>query len=436
MRRLVLASSARVEAAVFALLAIVLILRYPVHAALSPPFLMDFEIYRTAGERILGGGAAQLYEPMHSIRQVFKYAPAWALLWAPFGWLPSPVGAVLWTAASTAWLLGTLALCARLCRWLGLHAHPLTGLLALSFLLRPLGEEMGNGQVNLLWGLLVVGFVAAAVRGRPWVSACALAAAILLKLPTLIFLPYLLLRRDWRALVRALGVTALAAGLSCLLLEPRNPVHLLVGWFRALFNDRFAYTFVISNQSCFALLARFLTDDGYGLNVLSLPTAAALWLGAGLLLAGVGWLGLTARRAAHRPEGFVYDCAFLTVMMVLFSPICWPATFTALLFPAFFAVASVADQLAHQRQTGLTWMLAAFPLALSLFLHHNTWRLLGLRSWRGEDYVFLVFMVLPWLALALAGLLAQGRWQASTAPASAAGTSRSSTTGSAPPSTR
>ena len=381
-----------------------LLLRYPVNFLLYPPFLMDFEVYRATAERLLQGAGARLYDPTTSEMMIFKYAPMWALLWSPLGWASTYVGGILWTTASVLALLATLVLCARLCRRFGIHHHPFTAVLAVLILVRPLAEEMGNGQSNLLWGFLTVSAVYARTVRRPWLSATSLAAAILLKLPTLLFLPYLILSRDWRQCGRLLTAGCVLLVLPSLLILPKTPLTLLIAWARALATNGGAYAFIIGNQSLLALLARFLTADGYGLNVLRLshPAIFLLSLGlAALLLVGLA----LPKDAPEQPDRWLYDSAILMVCMVIFSPTCWSATYTALLFPLFLGAATLTHQLIAHRGDALACGLAGVMLAAALLTNHAVWLWLRIASWHGEAYLYMVFMVLTWLSLALIGLL-------------------------------
>ena len=419
----------RLEWLSYALLALVLILRYPVHFALSPPYLMDFNVYRAAAERVAHGEGARLYDPVSTEKMMFKYAPCWALAWRPLARFSSHTGAVLWTALDLAALLATLLLCAGICRRLRLRAHPLTGVAATLLIVRPLAEEMGNGQVNLLWGALIAAFVYAEIRRWPWRAACALAGAMLLKLPALILLPYLVLRRRWKAAARVLAIAAWLTAAAIIVIAPGEPLRLLHGWAHALFANAQTYAFEIGNQSLLALLGRFLTADGFGLNLADIPRAALAILAAGVVALLVVALGQPRRSDREDPRGFLYDSAIMTVLMVIGSPSCWLATYTTLLFPLFVALAGLADRLARGRRDFASLGLLGAVLGLACFTQRRAWHAIGLSAWHGEAYLFLVFMILPWLGLLLIGLL----WRLRGASAR---TSRSSATGTPPPSTR
>ena len=439
MKPLTFTPSRLVETVSFALLSITLVLRYPVHFIVWPPYLMDFEVYRAVAERLLHGQGAHLYDPTSaSGMMVFKYAPAWALLFMPLGWISKHAAAVLWTSLEVAALLATLVMSARLCRRHGIGYHPLTAVLAVLILVRPLAEEMGNGQANLLWGCLTVAAVYAATVQRPWGFAAAIAAATLLKLPALIFLPYLFLRRQWAAIGRILALLIGATVAAGVLVAPMAPWSLLRAWVSALAQSGTAYALMIGNQSVLALLARFLTEDGYRLNLWHLSHPTIVWLTGIIGLAIVLRVGWPTPDTPRSSERVVYDSALLMVVMVIFSPSCWLATYTALLFPVFLGCAGTRHLLAQRRWEPVTLSLSGLVVLLSLFTGRRVWRFLGIASWHGETYLFLVFMVLPWLGLALIGLLWRQRQvqRPAASRASSAGISGSSGVGTGPPSAR
>lgn len=395
----------RRELMVLIAVGIALLIRYPIHFAFSPVYLMDLEAFQMGAQRILSGAGDQLYDPFSaSYMMVFKYAPIWALIWMPFAVLPHAVAAVVWTSLIVLWLVLTLLLCAQACRRCGIRPHPLAGLIAVLLILRPMGEEMGNGQLNLQWGLFVAGFIAATLAQRPWLAAVSLSAAILLKLPALIFLPYLVLRGDWKATLRILAICISAIVVSSLLITPTGPLRLVQTWGTVLYRHGLETAFVIGNQSVLVLLSRFLTADGYGLNIANLSHDTLAGMAASLMVGLVFLLGLSARRRPS-PARFLYDAALLTIWMVLFSPTAWLATYTTLLIPCFIAIAAILQHARQRRWDVLAIVFGIACLLVNLLTHQKVWRWLGLHAWRGETYLFLVFTVLPWFAVLLTLLL-------------------------------
>ncbi len=121
----------------------------------------------------------------------YLYSPAFAQLLAPITWLPLAVFTALWTALN----------CAAL--WFLLRRWALPSLLFL-----PIPFEIVSGNVHLL-------YAAAIVLGFRWAWTWAL--MLLTKVTPGIGLLWFAVRREWRQLATALGVTGLVVAVSWVL---------------------------------------------------------------------------------------------------------------------------------------------------------------------------------------------------------------------------
>jgi hypothetical protein len=121
----------------------------------------------------------------------FTYSPVLALAFSPFGILPFWQFLWLWTAL----LVGTAV-------WLG--GRPVRPILAV-FAFPPVALELYHGNVHLL-------MAAAIALGFRYPAAWSF--VVLTKVTPGVGLVWFLVRREWRALAIALGVTAALAGLS------------------------------------------------------------------------------------------------------------------------------------------------------------------------------------------------------------------------------
>lgn len=399
-------------------LGLVCLLRFPGNFTLHPPFLMDLEVYRAVALRVVHGQAAALYEPTTSAVMLFKYAPCWAILWAPLAWCSPHAAAVLWSIGTVGWLVFVCWGSAQLCRQAGVEAPPWLSTLAVIVLVRSVTAEFLNGQTDILWGALVVAFLLAHHRGRPWLAAGLLAMAVALKLPAALVVAYLALTRHRavaaRALAWLLGVNLAAS----LLLRPTAPLALFADWMRVLSSSGASRAFEIGNQSLLALLGRFLTAGPYGLHVADLPVGAVTALAALLGLLLFAAVALPRPAPAEAPARLTFDTALLMILMVLCSPTVWVATYSALLFPVTLGVGSVLT--AWRRRRWRAWSIGAVAVIglLGLMTNSSFWRAIGVRSIRGETYVFLVLMVLPWFGLALFAALRAYRRALASLPVS------------------
>ena len=121
----------------------------------------------------------------------YLYSPAFAQVLAPLVWLPVAVFTALWTAINCAalwWLLGRLAL-------------P-------SLLFLPIPFEIVSGNVHLLYAVAIVAGFRYPVT---W------ALMFLTKLTPGVGVLWFLVRREWRAFLLAIGLTAAVVAVSFLL---------------------------------------------------------------------------------------------------------------------------------------------------------------------------------------------------------------------------
>lgn len=146
----------------------------------------------------------------------YVYSPAFAQILTPIAILPWPLFVTIWTGLNFAalwWLVG---------RW----SLP-------SMLFLPIPFEIISGNVHLFYAVaIILGFRTAA----PW------ALMLLTKVTPGVGLLWFAVRREWRALLVALGITAAAAIVSALLdasawrqwlgiLQASSSTPATVGWF-------------------------------------------------------------------------------------------------------------------------------------------------------------------------------------------------------------
>ena len=175
----------------------------------------------------------------------FTYSPAIAYLFGPFGSLPFWQFLWLWTAV----LVGTAI-------WLG--GRPVRPILAV-FAFPPVALELYHGNVHLL-------MAAAIALGFRYPAAWSF--VILTKVTPGVGLAWFAVRREWRPLAIALGVTALIAGVTFV----ANPA----AW-QSWITDSLG-----------------ATATGAPLNQFSLPVP--LWIRVALALVVVTWGARTDRR--------------------------------------------------------------------------------------------------------------------------------------------
>ncbi|NUR35592.1 MAG: DUF2029 domain-containing protein [Gemmatimonadaceae bacterium] len=163
----------------------------------------NFEIFRAASHHLVEGQDLYARYP-DALQDQFKYSPTFALLFAPFAWLPWPLALFLWNA------LNALVLFVAVERVLA----PRPAALALGLLLPEVLRSMQNAQSNALVAGLIILTYAAIERGRTWRAAFAVAVGACVKIFPLAALPFAIPRR--RTL--RTGFATIAAGILLLLL--------------------------------------------------------------------------------------------------------------------------------------------------------------------------------------------------------------------------
>jgi alpha-1,2-mannosyltransferase len=268
----------------------------------------DLRVYAGAAQWWRSGG--ELYEYTYGRSPYgFTYPPFAALAVLPMTLLPIEVVAGLHALLNAALLTGLawwlLAPLARRHGWP--VAFTVAAAVPVLFVLEPVRETIGFGQVNLVLVALVLADVAALRRGSRWAGVgIGLAAAV--KLTPGLFVVYLLLTRRWRAAAVALGTAGAATALAAAV-APRESWQYFTGTLWQ--TERVGRPDKTSNQSLFGALAR-LTDPA--------EPPRLLWLA----LAVVALVLVLARavRAARAGD----DLAGVTLTGLaacLVSPISW-----------------------------------------------------------------------------------------------------------------
>jgi alpha-1,2-mannosyltransferase len=268
----------------------------------------DLRVYDGAAEWWRSG--RPLYDYTYGRTQYgFTYPPFAALAVLPMTLLPiEAVAAVhatvnlLVLAGVTWWLVAPLA---------RRHGWPVGFSVAAAvpvlFVLEPVRETIGFGQVNLVLLALVLADVAALRRGSRW-AGVGIGLAAALKITPGLFMVYLLLTRRWRAAAVAATTGAVATGLA-FAIAPDTSWRFFTSTLWQ--TDRVGRLDKTSNQSLLGGLAR-LTDPA--------QPPRLVWL---VLVVVVLGLVLTRAVRAARAGDDLAGIALTGLAACLVSPISW-----------------------------------------------------------------------------------------------------------------
>lgn len=225
-------------------------------------WLSDFEVYYRSAARLIDG--ITLYRHPEDLHYVFKYSPVSALYFTPFLWLPFAISKVIyWVSLSFYMIAGYMFLLKSTdegylqtkrehLNWIFLILIPVTGV---HFL-----RELHLGQVNHLILVVYLLMLYLYQNSRFVLTGTLLSFSFFLKPFSLIFIPYFILKKEYRVLLSfLLSSTVLFiiplpfyGSWDTLLSEYMNWFHELfieLGNKQDLFSD--------GNHTIFSILARY-----------------------------------------------------------------------------------------------------------------------------------------------------------------------------------
>ena len=309
----------------------------------------DFEVYWRSGRR--AAAAEPLYRASDAHFQL-KYLPAFAVLAAPAGAIPLSIAKAIWFTASVGLLAAFIPLSIAM-----LPARRRSAWLIVICTIVAMGKFYGHelvlGQVNLLFGVVIAGAVVLLRRGRSTSSGLLFALAVVIKPYAVIFLPWLLVRRDGAALTAAaLGLlAALALPIATYGVEGTLALH--GDWWRTVTTSTAPNLLNQDNVSIAAMFAKWL-GPGPAAARTAVVLSGLLLLFAALVVA---WRGRVAS-----PDGL--EAALLLTSIPLLSPQGWDYVLL-LATPAVVFVINYGDEL--PRPMFILTAAAVAVAGLSLF---------------------------------------------------------------------
>ena len=282
----------------------------------------DFAAFWDVGRAALARG--DIYAPGPTMGMYVFYPPHFSLVMLPFGLLPR-------IAAGWAWFALKLGAMVLLVRWIAAvledAAPGMSGwrraaavALPLVILVNPFNGDFKLGQVNVFVLCATVYAMVALERGRPWRAAVAFSLALVKATPW-VFVPWLLMRRQWGFLARLACVGAGWLAALAAWYGPGRVVLLVEEWLRVsrsvkMAIDSMAY---FENQSLVGVAARLaVAFPALQRRVLGVPLHELLWMAAGAALFAV--LFAIVRRDRFRPALPATEFAYVCLVMMLFGP--------------------------------------------------------------------------------------------------------------------
>ncbi len=179
---------------------------------------MDFQVYRMGGRHIFGSGLYSSQIEVLGRHLSFTYPPLAALLFWPISHLSIFAGQVVWDAINLAALIALIALSRAAAR----SRRPVSSdwrtalaiLLPVALFLYPVRSDLALGQINIVLILMIVADLTTELswRGRSFPHGALVGLAAAVKLTPLVFIPYLVASRQWRAARNATVIFVVVTG--------------------------------------------------------------------------------------------------------------------------------------------------------------------------------------------------------------------------------
>ena len=296
-----------------------------------------FTGYTQVGEVVLQGGGGDPYG-----LRINTWPPFFLFIAAGLALIAraSLRGALLlWQLGSVAALWGSLRLMPRL---VGEEPAPLTAsalLVPVLMTARLLQEHFQHTQINLYVLFLILLAFHLFQRRHHGLGGLALAAAASLRAVPLLFLPYLLYKRAWRAAAWTTGfLVVLNVFLPVTAFGPKQAMEHWRSWRAIASAETNDPTPGYSNQSLLAAFKRLLTAEGTARDpvhtaLAAWPTARVVHLFYAVLVAAALALAIAwARNSPDLANPRVFgELAIGLVLMPLVSPLAWKPHFVTLL---------------------------------------------------------------------------------------------------------
>lgn len=326
---------------------------------------MDFRVYHYGargvfdGTRPVYGASSGLGWPMH-----YRYPPLFLLLFTPFAMLPLGLSAGLWVVAKFSVLI---LLVRDLVRRRAPPSWWIPVLLAAPFVVQDF--RYGNAQF-FVFALAACGLLLA--RERPVLAGAALGLGIATKIWPAFFLPYLVVRRDWKAAGWTVIITLVLTLLPSAYFGIGGNNNLLDQWVHQESATQTGQEEIwFPSQSLRGVMMRYLTvidysqvpDSNYRLvhvAALSPATIRTVWLTAAAL-AYAAFLGFVARR---RESSGWEEAALGFCLIGLLQPFTQKYALVILLWPALAASHFLANRTARiliYVSVGLVWIQPLIP---------------------------------------------------------------------------
>ncbi len=280
--------------------------------------MIDFEVNYKAGTRLRVGESLYQVKDGHFM---FKYLPSSALLYLPLSFIPLDVAKAFWYFAVILCLVSIVYVSKKMITQKiekAAYLFVLAPIILAKFFLR----ELQLGQINavitivlllMIW-LIAYGRTEKTSKNEIWVGLL-WGLAVALKPYALIFFPYFLLKKKWKALSSALGLLFLSFLATSLFYGFGGNIIVIKDWISTLSQSTPRLLTSQDNISIIALVMKWTGDQTLSVFLSGMVVALLAFLVFIVILKG--------KKIDQAP---VLECSILLLLIPLISPMGWDYT--------------------------------------------------------------------------------------------------------------
>lgn len=306
----------RKSTAFFVLIALILLIS--IFLLKVQEHMRDFEVNYNAGKRLRTG--ENIYQKKDG-HYIFKYLPSSALFYIPLSFLSLNVAKAIWYLLVVFSIISLVTLSYRILPSKAGKPYYLLVFTSLVFI-RYFLREIQLGQINAVVGMILLFMIWFLIsekdeklaRNQIWAGVL-WGLALSLKPHSLIFLPYFLIKKKWKALWSGLSFFLITFFISSLFYGVQGYASVLKGWASTLSRSTPG---LFTSQDNISLVAMFMKWTGE-------RNLALVLAGAAVVLLGFLVLVIVLRgRGVERAQ--VLECSVLLILIPLISPLGWDYT--------------------------------------------------------------------------------------------------------------
>ena len=321
----------------------------------------DFRVYYKTGERF--AAKENIYARPDETVTPYKYSPFFAMLMAPFSFLPKSVAALIFFTLNFVSLIAIFVLSYRLIVrdkisfGQSIFLYVFSAIAGFRFAL----HALDSGQVGIILFALTLFGLHLLHKKKDMFCAVYLSLAIMIKYTPAILLPYLFFKKKVKPVLFVLIFILILSFIPALCVGGPKAYEYIKGWLPFISATSFdaSSMYDYKNQSIFSAVLRHFTDASpYNVSLAHFTFAQGIWISVFL-----GFLAFLFIVFPGKRSDFVLslDYSLLFTSMALFNPNAWMHNFVVFIF-IYMTIFYYLIKINFQDRLTLALAVASFAL--------------------------------------------------------------------------